>query len=100
MILTALVLQASRLTVLSWNKAGWKTPQEVIWSNPWLTEELTLTSDHHADTTDRFTTALDKAVNLKCSFLAKLKDAGDIKMQDHSSHKPKEGGHADAFKDN
>lgn len=97
MILT--VPQESRLTALSWNKAGWKTPQQVIWSNPWLTEELTLTSDHPADMTDRFTTALDKAVNLKRSFLAKLKDSHDVRMQDHCSRRPKEGGCSDAFKD-
>lgn len=42
--------------------------------------------------TDRFTTALDKAVNLKYSFLTKLKDSCDVRMQDRSSHKPKKVG--------
>jgi len=42
--------------------------------------------------TDRFTTALDKAVNLKYSFLTKLKDTRDARMQDWSSCKPKKVG--------
>lgn len=43
---------------------------------------------------DRFTAALDKAVSLKQSFLTKLKDSHDFRMQDWSLHKLTEAEHS------